>query len=61
MAERPVFLAEHGAGRVVEVGRIAFADDRTGTTVEVAVLALLLIIFGCIELCLLKEYLSYTQ
>ena len=31
------------------------------TTVEVAVLALLLIIFGCIELCMLKEYLGYTQ
>ena len=31
------------------------------TTVEVAVLSLLLIIFGCIELCLLRDYLSYNE
>lgn len=31
------------------------------TVVEVAVLSLLLIIFGCIELFLLKEYLSYNE
>lgn len=31
------------------------------TTVEVAVLSLLLIIFGCIELFLLKKYLAYTE
>ena len=31
------------------------------TTVEVAVLSLLLIIFGCIELCQLKEILSYNE
>ena len=31
------------------------------TTVEVAILSLMLIIFGCIELCLLKDYLSYNQ
>ena len=31
------------------------------TTVEVAVLSLLLIILGCIELCRLKEILSYNE
>lgn len=31
------------------------------TTVEVAVLSLLLIIFGCIELCQLKEILRYNE
>ena len=31
------------------------------TTVEVAVLSLMLIIFGCIELYMLKQYLRYNE
>lgn len=31
------------------------------TTVEVAVLSLLLVIFGCIELCSLKKILHYNE
>jgi len=31
------------------------------TTVEVAVLSLLLVIFGCIELCMLKDILKYNE
>ena len=31
------------------------------TTVEVLILSLMLVIFGCIELCMLKDYLSYNE
>lgn len=39
----------------------AFSNMLWITTVEVAVLSLLLIIFGCIELYMLKQYLSYNE
>ena len=39
----------------------AFSNMLWITTVEVMVLSLLLIIFGCIELYMLKQYLSYNE
>lgn len=39
----------------------AFSNMLWITTVEVAVLSLLLIIFGCIELYLMKQYLRYNE
>jgi hypothetical protein len=40
---------------------VAFSNMLWITTVEVAVLSLLLIILGCIELYMMKEYLKYNE
>lgn len=39
----------------------AFSNMLWVTTVEVAILSLLLIIFGCIELYMMKQYLRYNE